>query len=260
MKCSEIIQKLDIISPPSFAEEWDNVGLLAGRRDKDITTVYIALDATDEIIDEVIEVGADMLLTHHPLIYKPITRVNTDDFIGRRMVRLLQNDICYFAIHTNFDIMGMADAAASELGLLNTKVLSVTYEQDGCMEGIGRYGSFPEVMSLAQCADYVKEVFRLDCVRVYGDPEAPVKLAAISPGSGSMVASDAAKAGVDVLITGDVDHHMGIDLNAQGVMVIDAGHYGVEKIFVPYMKDFLKKEDPAIQICMAEEKPPFATR
>ncbi len=258
MKCGEIIEKLESIAPIRFAQEWDNVGFLAGRREKEVQTVFIALDATDEVIDEAVEVGADMILTHHPLIFRPLTRVNTDDFIGRRVVRLLQNDICYYAMHTNFDVMGMAEAAASELGLTEAKVLTVTNEE-GKTEGIGRYGKLKEVLSLAECAAYVKEVFRLKHVNVYGDLEAPVRVAAISPGAGKSVGKDAVRVGADVLITGDVDHHMGIDLKAQGVSVIDAGHYGVEKIFMPYMKDFLKKEIPSIQICMAEEKNPYYT-
>lgn len=258
MKCGEIIEKLETIAPIRFAQEWDNVGFLAGRREKEVQTVFIALDATDEVIDEAVEVGADMILTHHPLIFRPLTRVNTDDFIGRRVVRLLQNDICYYAMHTNFDVMGMAEAAASELGLTEAKVLTVTNEE-GKTEGIGRYGKLKEVLSLAECAAYVKEVFRLKQVNVYGDLEAPVRVAAISPGAGKSAGKDAVRVGADVLITGDVDYHMGIDLKAQGVSVIDAGHYGVEKIFMPYMKDFLKKEIPSIQICMAEEKNPYYT-
>lgn len=259
MRCEEIIEKLEQIAPVKYAEGWDNVGFLAGRREKKIKTVFIALDATEEIIDEAIEVGADMILTHHPLIFKPVTRVNGDDFIGRRLVRLLQNDICYYAMHTNFDVVAMAQAAADELGLTDTKVLSVTFDDGNKKEGIGRYGKGERIMSLAEWAAYVKEVFRLKYVNVYGDLEMPVETVAVCPGSGKSVVKDAVAAGADVFITGDVDHHMGIDLAAQGVGVIDAGHYGLEKIFTPYMKDFLKKEIPSIQIHMAEEKNPFYT-
>ena len=185
--------------------------------------------------------------------------MNGDDFIGRRLVRLLQNDICYYAMHTNFDVVAMAQAAADELGLTDTRVLSVTFDDGNKKEGIGRYGKGERIMSLAEWAAYVKEVFRLKYVNVYGDLEMPVETVAVCPGSGKSVVKDAVAAGADVFITGDVDHHMGIDLAAQGVGVIDAGHYGLEKIFTPYMKDFLKKEIPSIQIHMAEEKNPFYT-
>ena len=259
MRCSEIIEKLEQIAPTKYAEEWDNVGFLAGRREKMVQTVFIALDATDEIIEEAIEVGADMILTQHPLIFEPVTRVNGDDFIGRRLVRLLQNDICYYAMHTNFDVVAMAQAAADEMGITGTEVLSVTFDDGNGKEGIGRYGKAERVMSLSEYAAYVKEVFHLKYVNVYGDLEAPVETVAICPGSGKSTMKDAVRIGADVLITGDVDHHMGIDLAAQGVCVIDAGHYGLEKIFAPYMKDFLKKEIPSVQIQTAEEKNPFYT-
>ena len=130
MTCGEIIEKLETLSPKNYAEDWDNIGLLAGRRDKDVETIYIALDATDEVIADAVRAGADMLLTHHPLIFKKLSRVNTDDFIGRRIVKLIQNDISYYAMHTRFDVMGMADAAADELGLRAREVLNVTFEDE----------------------------------------------------------------------------------------------------------------------------------
>lgn len=112
-------------------------------------------------------------------------------------------------------------------------------------------------MSLSECAAYVKETFRLPAVRVYGEADERVEIAAVSPGSAKPVAAKAVQAGVDVLISGDIDHHMGIDLVAQGVWVIDAGHYGLEKLFVPYMQDYCKKKIPELTIFTAEEKSPY---
>ena len=259
MKCSDFIQILRQQSDESYACSWDNVGLLVGNSEKDIKKVYIALDATDEAVEEAAAEKADLLLTHHPLIFQGMMRITEQDFIGRRVIALIRADMCYYAMHTNFDVVAMAQAAADELGLTDTRVLSVTFDDGNKKEGIGRYGKGERIMSLAEWAAYVKEVFRLKYVNVYGDLEMPVETVAVCPGSGKSVVKDAVAAGADVFITGDVDHHMGIDLAAQGVGVIDAGHYGLEKIFTPYMKDFLKKEIPSIQIHMAEEKNPFYT-
>ena len=134
MKCYEIIEKLETLSPPSYAEEWDNIGLLVGRRDKEVRRIYIALDATDDVIEDAIRVQADMLLTHHPMIFHKINRVNTDDFIGKRICHLIRSDMVYYAMHTNFDVKGMADAAAQRIGLQNAEVLDVTYDDivQGC--------------------------------------------------------------------------------------------------------------------------------
>lgn len=257
MKCSEIIEKLETLSPKTYAEDWDNIGLLAGRQDKEVETVYIALDATNEVIEDAVRVGADMLLTHHPLIFKKLSRVNTDDFIGRRIYALIRNDISYYAMHTNFDVMGMADAAADELGLKDREVLNVTFEDEISKEGCGRVGRLQNRMSLEELAGLVKKNFHVPNVRVFGDLGDIVEKAAVMPGSGGSYIRDAICAGADVMITGDIDHHEGIDAVAQGITVIDAGHYGIEKLFIPYMEEFLKRELPMLRIYKAEFCEPF---
>ena len=253
MKCYDIIEKLESLSPTAFAEEWDNVGLLAGRRDKEVKTVYIALDATDDVIREAVRLGADLLLTHHPLIFRKLGRVNTDDFIGSRVCELIRNDISYYAMHTNFDVMGMADAAADRLSLCDRQVLNVTHEGEGC----GRVGKLTRRMSVAELAALVKEKFHVPNVRVFGDLGDIVEIAAVMPGSGGSYIRDALNAGADVMITGDVDHHEGIDAVAQGMAVIDAGHYGIEKLFIPYMEAFINRELLALRIYKAEIREPF---
>lgn len=257
MRCSEVIEKLEMLSPRSFAESWDNVGLLAGRYEKEIHTVMIALDATDEVVEEAVRKGVDLLLTHHPLIFSARKNINNGDFIGRRLVTMLQHDMCYYAMHTNFDVMGMADAAADEIGLKDRQVLDITYEDDISREGIGRFGKLSEAVSLEECGENMKRVFGLESVKIFGDGEKIVKNAAICPGSGKSVIEKAVQMGADVLITGDIDHHAGIDAMAMGLCIIDAGHYGLEKIFVPYMEDFLKRECRTLDILRAREKNPF---
>ena len=257
MRCSEIITRLELLSPPSFAEEWDNVGLLVGRMDQEISSVYIALDVTDKVIEEAIHCGADMIITHHPLIFKELKSLTEEDFISRRVRKLIGEDICYYAMHTNFDVLGMADAAAEELNLANMQVLHTTFEDDISKEGFGRYGQLPRTMTLQACAEYVKKQFGLASVLVYGDLHTMVDIAAICPGSGKDFIEDAIKVGADVYITGDVSHHAGIDAVARNLMVIDAGHYGIEKIFIPYMKDFVKKQMPGVRVFTEEIKNPF---
>lgn len=257
MECKKVIEILEKQSPKSYACDWDNVGLLVGREDKEIQKIYIALDATDEAIEEAIANGADMLLTHHPMIFKGMKRVTQEDFIGRRIIRLIQNDMVYYAMHTNFDVMGMADLAADYLGISDTRVLEITSVSETGEEGIGRYGSLKKEMTVRECCEEVKQAFSLENVKVFGDLERKVKTAAISPGSGKSVISNALQAGVDVLITGDIDHHEGIDAVAQNMTVIDAGHYGVEHIFIPYMEQYLKREAKKLEIAVQPLTFPF---
>ena len=125
MKCSEIIKILETLSPRSMACDWDNPGLLAGRSGKEVKTIFLAVDATDSVIEQAEQAGADMILTHHPLIFKGIKQVSDQNFIGRRVLRMIQDDISYYAMHTNFDAAPgcMADLAAKKLGLTDCEVL-----------------------------------------------------------------------------------------------------------------------------------------
>ncbi|MCR5221735.1 MAG: Nif3-like dinuclear metal center hexameric protein [Lachnospiraceae bacterium] len=256
MTCQEVIAKLEELSPVKYASDWDNVGLLAGRAEKTVNSLYIALDATDEVIDRCISQGADMILTHHPMIFSPLKSITGDDFVGRRVIRLIKNDICLYAMHTNFDVMGMADACADALGLKKRSVLEVTYEDEISKEGFGRVGRLPRIMTLKELVMHVKECFSVEHVTVYGDLDQDVEFAAICPGSGKSMADSAIDAGADVYITGDIGHHDGIDMVARGLSVIDAGHYGIEKIFVPYLSEYLARELPQLRTISHPAKEP----
>lgn len=298
MKCRVIMQLLQQQFPESLACSWDNVGLLAGSTEKEVHTVYIALDATDEAVRAAAEAQADLLLTHHPLIFKGLRQVSSEDFIGRRILELIRHDMAYYAMHTNFDVAAMADLAAEYLGLSETAVLQETgmmpqragtmpqeagtmpqgtgmpqgkpdtMPQEAVAEteklrsgsvivGIGKIGMLPRAMTLKECAEWTKKSFGLDKVKVFGDPDMQMQCAAVCPGSGKSVIEDAWKKGAQVLITGDIDHHEGIDAVARGMAVIDAGHYGLEQIFIPYMKKYLEAQLPELVVIAQEPKPPF---
>lgn len=260
MDCRRVMGILEELSPTCYAEKWDNVGLLVGRKSKEVNTIFVALDATDDVIKAAIECEADMLITHHPLLFSPIKSVRADDFIGRRILTLAKHDISYYAMHTNFDVMGMADAAADEIGLVEREVLDVTYEDEIGTEGIGRIGRLSGDFTLVELCELVKERFNLDSVKVYGefdDSDRLMDVCAIVPGSGKSMIDVAIEKGADVLITGDIDHHAGIDALARGLCIIDASHHGLEKIFVPYMEDFLRDELPEVKVYTSELTAPF---
>lgn len=257
MKCSEIIDIIEAVYPKSAALGFDNVGLQAGRTGKEVKRIYLALDATDEVVEDAVRKRADMLITHHPLIFSPLKSVTDEEFISRRIVRLIQQDISYYAMHTNYDVLGMAALAEQLLELKDTEVLDVTMEREQKPEGIGRVGSLPRKMTLRECCSYVKEKLKLDSVKVFGDLERPVMRMAVSPGSGKSEILPAVLKRAEVLVTGDIGHHEGIDAVAQGVAVIDAGHYGTEYIFVEDMRGFLEEKTSGIEILTAPDVHPF---
>lgn len=257
MRCTDVMELLEDLAPVSYAEGWDNVGLLLGRKDKTVHKVMLALDATDDVVQQAVLQGVDMLITHHPLLFSAVKRITEDDFIGRRLINLIKNDICYYTMHTNFDVMGMADAAADLLQLRSCEVLEVTYEDELSKEGIGRIGRLPHEMSLKECAQYCKTVFDLNGARIYGDEDAPVETVAIVPGAGDDYIKNALAMGADVFITGDIGHHDGLDAMEQGLAVIDASHYGIEKLFVPYMAEVFANRMPELIVIKATQKEPF---
>lgn len=257
MKCSEIISILEEQSPEKFACDWDNVGLLVGDFEQEVQKIYIALDATEETIAEAVKEKADLLLTHHPMIFRGLKKVNSHDFTGKRVIKLIENHISCYAMHTNFDVKGMAELAAQKMSLIDCQVLDITDLGEQGPEGIGRVGDLPEKISLETCVRQVKEAFTVDMVKFFGDLSQKVKRAAICPGSGKSVISCALNAKAQVLITGDIDHHEGIDAASQGLAIIDAGHYGIEKLFIPFMVQYLEKHTEGIEIQGQPVKQPF---
>lgn len=258
MNCREIIEELEKKYPLSIAEKWDNPGLIAGRWDKEIKTAYIALDATKEVIRHASEAGADLLLTHHPMLMQPKNKINTGDFYGERLIYLIQRDICYYAMHTNYDIVEMASLAADMLEMKSAEVLEETCQlPDGSPGGFGRIGFLPEKMTLAQCGAYVKKIFSLPGVKLFGDPDTLVYRAAILPGSGKSMVDAAIEKGAEVYISGDFGHHDGIDAVDRGLCVIDAGHYGIEHIYIGQMEGEMRRRFPEITVISEPIAHPF---
>lgn len=253
MNSNSLIEAFEELAPPSFAEEWDNSGLLIGSRNKEINSVYIALDATDDVVKDAINKNVDLLLTHHPLIFKSLKNITEDEFIGRRIIKLIQNHIVYYAMHTNFDVAVMADLAADYLKLENQEIL----EKIDAIHGIGKVGNLPYEMEIHELCQYVKDAFSVETVKVFGDKDKSIKKVCIMPGSGKSYIKNTIHSQADVMITGDIDHHEGIDAVAQGLVIIDAGHYGIEHIFIDFMKQFIEDRFSGIKVYTEERNNPF---
>ena len=239
MKVKELTDWLGGNFPAAVAEDWDNVGLLTGDDESEVKHVFLALDLTEAVLDEAIRADADMIVTHHPMIFSGIKKINNHSFTGRKIISLVRHGISYYAMHTNYDILGMADLSAGYLELSDTKVLCATGEKDGEPIGFGRVGNLPCEMTLKEYALLVKKNLKL------------------SDGSGKSIIQDVLAAGVDVYVTGDIDHHTGIDTVAQGLAIIDAGHYGTEYIFMEDMKERLAKAFPELTVSCAKVRSPY---
>ena len=180
-------------------------------------------------MDEAVAAGADMILTHHPMIFSGIKKINNHTFTGRKILRLIKEDIPYFAMHTNYDVIGMADLSAEHLKLQDTR----------------------------EFGKYVKECNHLPDVRVYGDLDRKIETVAICTGSGKSMIGDVMAAGADVYVTGDIDYHTAIDTMADGLAIVDAGHYGTEYIFAEAMEKELNAAFSALKTTCASVKNPY---
>lgn len=257
MNVAEFLHRVEEEIPKNLALDWDNVGLLVGDENRQVTKAYLALDATDEVIEHAIASGADLLLTHHPLIFSGMKQVVQQDFIGRRIIKLIEHKISYVAMHTNFDVQVMGEIAGRQLGLSHMEVLDVTIADKDKAKGIGCVADVTAPITLCDLAKKCKSRFDISSVKVFGDGQTELKRIAISPGAGKSEVEVALTSGADVLITGDIDHHTGIDAVARGLSIIDAGHYGIEHIFTSYMEAWIKMNFSDLQVVTEPDKEPF---
>lgn len=253
MKCSEIMECLEKLSPVNYAAGWDNVGLLVGRKDKEVDKVMVALDASAWTVKRAVEEKVDMLITHHPMIFSSFKKVNEDDPVSEKILTLAENRISYYAMHTNFDtIGGMGELAAGPefLNLKDSKPLVFESDRDG-IYGMGRGGFLPAPMTAEEVCEYVKDRFKLPFVMLYQNADMAGKQydrIAVLPGSGKSELNEVKRLGYELYLTGDYSHHPGIDAMELGMTVIDATHYGLEKICVAFIADHLKNNYSELNI------------
>lgn len=224
---ADIIKIMEEIAPPVMAEDWDNVGLMLGRRCKAVKKLLLALDITGEVVQQAIAQKADMIITHHPLIFRGLKRVTDNEWQQELLLTLAEKGIAVYSAHTNLDCVssGVNDVLAKKLHLDSVDVL----DSDN---GLGRIG-IVQACSLHEFAAMVKKVLRADYVAV-GDAGKQVHKVAVCGGAGSDLISLALLCGADTLVTGDIKYHEAQQAVFSGLNVIDAGHQPTE---LPVMDD-----------------------
>lgn len=235
MNLVEIIRYFESKYPKDLAYDWDNVGLQVGTLNIKAKKVLISLDLTKDVVKEAIDLKANMILTHHPLMFTPMDRIAFDSPKGWIIKNLIKHNITVYSAHTNYDLAegGMNDVLAKALNIQSPKMLDLEDE-------IGRFGDIEET-DFNSFIHHIKESLKLDSVKVIGRTDRPIKTIGVSGGSGSKHMYQAKKAGCDVYLTGDVTYHTALDAIALGLTIVDIGHHA-EKIFVPAVTEKLKNE------------------
>lgn len=226
----DIVDVVEAAYPPAIASAWDAVGLTCGDPDAPVRRILLAVDPVAVVVDEAIEWGADLVITHHPLLLAGVHSVAATDAKGSVLHRLITNGIALLSAHTNADhaTPGVSDALAAAIGLGGLRPL---VPLEGHAElGTGRVGALAEAVTLEQFAEHVASVLppTKHGVRVAGDPQATVRTVAVCGGSGDSLLADAAGI-ADVYVTSDLRHHRVLDHLADvGCPVIDVAHWASE--------------------------------
>jgi dinuclear metal center YbgI/SA1388 family protein len=263
----DIMALMENVAPLAFAMEWDNSGLQCGDRRWPVKHVMVALDPSPSVVSAACKKQADMLITHHPLIFRPLKNLVLDTPIGRILELSVRHHLAIFSAHTNLDSVrgGLNDVFAERIGLKNPGLLA--QEQDALPDddknkhGIGRIGELEKTTTLAALSEKMKHIFGLSAIKVAGAPDMPVRKIAVCTGSGSGLMRQFFNTSADVYISGDLKFHDAKDAQINGRGLIDVGHFSSEALMIDLVArrlEILSREkglNIVIEVYKEEEDP-----
>jgi dinuclear metal center YbgI/SA1388 family protein len=250
---ADILNFLETVAPTSMKMDWDNVGLLCGSRNQTVTKLLIALDPFEGVCREAADWGAELIVTHHPLIFQPVKAVTDETSVGRCIRMLIQNGISAVNAHTNLDCApgGVNDTLAEVLGLQNVEVINPAgNDAQGRPWGLLRMGTVAQ-QPLEAFLACVKKNLKCDGLR-YVSGSQPVRKVAVGGGACAGAAEEVAAAGCDTFVTADVKYNGFWDAKAMGINLIDAGHFQTENPVVPLLAEKIAAAFPEIQVMISE--------
>ena len=253
MRIKEIIDRLEAWAPSETAESYDNPGLQIGRPDAEVSGVIVGLDLTPDLITQALRAEANLIITHHPLFFAPIKSLTPSSLVGAMALRLAEQGIAHYAIHTNLDAArgGVSFALARQLGLERVDFLE-TRDGEAAGTGLGAIGALVKAMPIEEFLVHVAESLNLAGIRHVSRAEATIRRVAVCGGSGSSFLSQALDAGADAYVTADVKYHQFFDaLDPAGnprLAYLDVGHYESERITEQLLVDYLAGDFPDLPV------------
>ena len=250
----DIFNHLNKLADVKLAEKWDNVGLMLGSNNNEVSRVLVCLDVTTSVVEEAIANNVNLIVSHHPLIFKPLKNIDyTTDFKSRIIRNLIKNDISVISFHTNLDSakLGLNDHLAKLLDLDDIRVL---FEHNLDKEaGLGRIGRLSSSLSIEDFIVYIKEKFSLETVSAVIGNNKEISSVALLGGSGADFLYSLPE--VDIYLTGDVGYHAALDAMEMKKNIIDIGHF-TESLVKDLLKDYISKQ--GIEVIKSNvEKSPF---
>jgi len=249
----DVYAKLNEIAPVAMKMDFDNVGLLVGRREREVSRVLVALDITEDVLDEAIALGAELIVAHHPLIFTPLRAVTDEDPTGRMVLRLARHDMAAICMHTNLDAAqgGVNDELAHAVGLSETEIVMPLGELDGVPYGLGRVGNLPAPLSMADFLEQVKAGVKTRGLR-YVDGGRAVSRVAVMGGSGSDGLQLAVRAGCDTYVVGEAKYSAFLEARSLGVNLIEADHFCTEDVMSEPLGQMLTKAFPGLVVMVSQ--------
>ena len=249
----EVYTLLQEKAPFEFQLDFDNAGFLVGRVDSRVNRILVALDITEPVIEEAAEQGAQLIVSHHPVIWGGAKSVTDQTVMGRKLLALIEHGISAICAHTNLDAVadGVNDALALQLGLTGIGQLHQDgVDLQGRPYGIGRTGLVPE-QGLYDFAQSVKNLLGSNGLRLV-DGGKPVRKVAVGGGACAGMLEDAVRKGCDTFVTSDVKYDAFLDAKALNINLIDAGHYPTENVVCPVLERWLSERFPEIAVSISQ--------
>ena len=247
-----ISQFLEQFAPPRLAEEWDNVGLLVGDPNRAVRRLMTCLTITPATATEAVDAGADLIVAHHPLPFRPLRRLTADTPGGRMLLDLIAARIAIYSPHTAFDsaAQGINQRLAEGLGLEGIEPL--VPGEDGL--GSGRWGRLAQTHTLARLIARVRRFLSIDRLQFVGDPQRPIRTVAVACGSAGELLEPARRLGCDAMLVGETRFHTCLEAEAVGIALVMPGHFASERFAVECLADVLARQFPELEVWASRQE------
>lgn len=250
----KIITKIDELAPLELTDKWDNSGLQIGDINTYIKGILLVMDISTEVIDKALSKGCNMIISHHPLFFEEIKKLDFSTKKGKMIETIIKNDILVYSVHSNIDRApkGMNDMIKKKLKIQDSEVLLQGIENE--FTGYGIIGKIIEIKNIGDLSNYLKEKLNIENLRIYGDLYKNLNKIAFCGGSGSFLIEDAISKNADVIITGDIKHHDVQKALERDLLIIDIGHFKSEFFILDHIKEYLTNNlEEDISIFIDEE-------
>jgi dinuclear metal center YbgI/SA1388 family protein len=256
VKIKQVLSALEQFAPLPLQESWDNAGLQVGLTEAEVSGALLCLDVNEQVIDEAIRKGCNLVVSHHPLLFRGLKQIGDSHYVQRCVIKAIKNDIVVVSMHTNMDNakMGVNWKIAEKMGLEDVRFLSpLTSNPSPLMveAGSGVIGILPEAMAADDFILMVKKQFGVECAMCNELLRKPIRKVAICGGAGDFLLDDAVAQGADAFITGEMHYHVFFDYE-QKIQICVIGHYQSEQYTSEIFRDIIQKECQGVRTEIAE--------